>query len=235
MATKKVKRYDGEDESLVTSTPVRQSSVETTELPTLDDSYDSKREAARLTRLAESAPAKAKVVTKEDLAKSGLSLRDYMNKQQGLTRRGETTPAPTKAAAPAPAPTPTKATPAPTKAAAVAPAPVKAETKKSDNRVPTPEEAAANRARVVNAVKDKLSGVGDYFSSIGTMSGREAAKKQAEARFKPTSLTRPNSYYDSDDMKRGGSVKKMASGGSVSASSRGDGIASKGKTRGRMC
>jgi hypothetical protein len=38
--------------------------------------------------------AKPKVVTKEELAKSGLSLRDYMNKQQGLTRRGETTPAP---------------------------------------------------------------------------------------------------------------------------------------------
>lgn len=37
------------------------------------------------------APAakKAPVVTKEELAKSGLSLRDYMNKQQGLTRRGE--------------------------------------------------------------------------------------------------------------------------------------------------
>ena len=34
-------------------------------------------------------------------------------------------------------------------------------------------------------------------------------------------------------MKNGGSVKKMASGGS--ASSRADGIAVKGKTRGRMC
>jgi len=30
---------------------------------------------------------KAKVVTKEELEKSGMSLRDYMNKQQGLTRR----------------------------------------------------------------------------------------------------------------------------------------------------
>jgi hypothetical protein len=37
-------------------------------------------------------------------------------------------------------------------------------------------------------------------------------------------------------MKRGGKIKKMASGGSVSkASSRGDGIATKGKTRGKMC
>lgn len=37
---------------------------------------------------------KAPVVTKEELAKSGLSLRDYMNKQQGLTRRGESSSAP---------------------------------------------------------------------------------------------------------------------------------------------
>lgn len=46
------------------------------------------------------APAKAKpkIVTKEELAKSGLSLRDYLNKQQGLTRRGESAP---KAEAPA--------------------------------------------------------------------------------------------------------------------------------------
>jgi hypothetical protein len=32
--------------------------------------------------------AKPPIVTKEELEKSGLSLRDYMNKQQGLTRRG---------------------------------------------------------------------------------------------------------------------------------------------------
>lgn len=35
----------------------------------------------------EEAPAKRKVVTKEELEKSGLSLRDYMNKQQGLKRK----------------------------------------------------------------------------------------------------------------------------------------------------
>ena len=32
--------------------------------------------------------AKSGIVTKEELEKSGLSLRDYMNKQKGLTRRG---------------------------------------------------------------------------------------------------------------------------------------------------
>ena len=35
-----------------------------------------------------SAPAKARSVSKKELEDSGLSLRDYMNKQQGLTRRG---------------------------------------------------------------------------------------------------------------------------------------------------
>jgi len=36
-------------------------------------------------------------------------------------------------------------------------------------------------------------------------------------------------------MAKGGKVKKMAKGGSVSASRRGDGIARKGKTRGKVC
>jgi len=43
-------------------------------------------------KYAAKTPKKAPIVTKEELAKSGLSLRDYMNKQQGLTRRGESAP-----------------------------------------------------------------------------------------------------------------------------------------------
>ena len=39
-------------------------------------------------------PSKSAVVTKEELEKSGMSLRDYMNKQQGLTRRKEKDPTP---------------------------------------------------------------------------------------------------------------------------------------------
>lgn len=60
-------------------------------------------------------------------------------------------------------------------------------------------------------------------------------KKKAE-KEKPTktsSLSRPNSYYDTDQMKRGGKVVKMAKGG-MTASSRADGIAQRGKTRGTM-
>lgn len=47
------------------------------------------------------APKKSSVVTKEELAKSGLSLRDYMNKQRGLTRRDGSAPAAKKPSAPA--------------------------------------------------------------------------------------------------------------------------------------
>ena len=47
----------------------------------------------RIARTSPAAAFKSKIVTKEELAKSGMSLRDYMNKQQGLTRRGGATPA----------------------------------------------------------------------------------------------------------------------------------------------
>lgn len=59
---------------------------------------------------AKAAPAKPRVVSKAELDKSGMTLRDYLNKEQGLTRRRDT-------AAPA-----SKATPAAAKAAPAAPA-----------------------------------------------------------------------------------------------------------------
>jgi len=50
-------------------------------------------------------------------------------------------------------------------------------------------------------------------------------------RTRPYLKDEPGNY-----LKRGGAVKKMASGGKVSsASSRGDGIAQRGKTRGKLC
>lgn len=77
MATKKVKRYEegGEIDGPDTETsPVYMASAQGEDLPALED------EPVK-------AKSKSKMVTKEELAKSGLSLRDYMNKQQGLTRR----------------------------------------------------------------------------------------------------------------------------------------------------
>jgi len=64
-------------------------------------------------------------------------------------------------------------------------------------------------------------GIGNYLGKTFTLEGREQTEKERKERL---------------GMKRGGSVKKMASGGNVSsASKRADGIAQKGKTRGKMC
>ena len=57
----------------------------------LDDDARTVSDAKDAAKAPAKAPVAAKpksgVVTKEELAKSGLSLRDYMNKQRGLTRR----------------------------------------------------------------------------------------------------------------------------------------------------
>jgi hypothetical protein len=58
-------------------------------------------------------------------------------------------------------------------------------------------------------------------------------RDQPEAAF---NLERMVGRERPEPMKKGGMVKKMASGGKVSsASKRGDGIAQRGKTKGRMC
>jgi hypothetical protein len=81
---------------------------------------------------------------------------------------------------------------------------------------------------VGKVVSGATSGLADYLSSLESTSRYMNKKKKAES-LGP---------FDkgSGEYKRGGSVKKMASGGSVSsASRRADGIATKGKTRGKMC
>ena len=89
MATRKMKRYaegdivEGENANIDDETRARARKFVEDNMAT--------EEAPKLTPKVAS-PSKSKMVTKEELAKSGLSLRDYMNKQQGLTRRGSSTP-----------------------------------------------------------------------------------------------------------------------------------------------
>ncbi len=86
----------------------------------------------------------------------------------------------------------------------------------SSSRVPTSEQAAANRSAAMDKIKGVGSSIGDYFGNL-TSTSRYMKKK-------------PEGEY-----KRGGSVKKMASGGSTSsASKRADGIATRGKTKCKM-
>ena len=135
---------------------------------------------------------KAKMVTKEELAKSGMSLRDYLNKQQGLTRKGGSS-------------TPETGD----------------ESSRLAGRYAKPalrQETMRERAEAYNAKR---------FAQQA-----EDAAKDMAPRGQSRILTgiRKNA---------GGNVGMgagMKSGGSVSsASKRADGIAMRGKTRGKMC
>jgi hypothetical protein len=96
-------------------------------------------------------------------------------------------------------------------------------------------EKAANRRDKVELSKDAKARldeeeVDNYRREI-----------EAEDKARKAYSGKDEESYKGDGMKRGGRVKKMASGGmtssssSSSASKRADGIATKGKTRGKMC
>jgi len=127
---------------------------------------------------------KPKVVTKEELAKSGLTLREYMNKQQGLKPRGESASTTTKASAPSEPTTTSKETSTST-------API------DETKLSLAERAALTRNKAKSGTTTDTRSVNQRF--------REAL-----------------------GLKKGGMTKS-------SASSRADGIAQRGKTRGKMC
>ena len=136
------------------------------------------------------------IVTKEELEASGMSLRDFLNKERGLTRRGGSKPDITK----------------PMQAPAVKANPM-ADQKDTDERVMMGETRKRAAAPISRGDVEA-----DYKAKMKDIIKEKAAKEREE-------------QYGSG-MKCGGKVhKKMASGGSV----RGDGIAKRGKTRGRMC
>ena len=156
---------------------------------------------------------KTPTVTKEELEKSGLSLRDYMNKQQGLTRRQDKVNPDMGAKA-------DKAfldfvkdrnQPAAAPAAPAAPADIPAARSEVKN---TPNDLRA-KSKEQQARGAKLRG------ETNSVLGENAAKQQAG--FKKSLGVKD--YLESN----------YASGGAVSASRRGDGIAQRGKTRGRVC
>jgi hypothetical protein len=182
------------------------------------------------------APAKQRIVSKKELEDSGLSLRDFLNKERGLTRRKDAdsatnTTSEAKDTAPEGAyrglrsdtgdvssspPNPSRTPGGSAKRSSDSPAPVE---KTGSNRVPTSEQAAENRQALMDKVKAVGSSVADYVENFETPAERSSRERK-----------------ETSGMKHGGAVKKMASGGSVSsASKRADGIATKGKTRGRMC
>ena len=152
------------------------------------------------------------IVTKEQLAASGLSLRDYLNKQKNLTsREGTKNPPPGSSNAPSRVLMPNiQGQPG-----GSIPSSGAVKFKGKDGK-PYVARSLVNQGR----------GVDLYGDSLASLLKKNPNKK---------------SFFEANDeriqgLKRGGTVKKMASGGSVSsASSRADGIAQRGKTKGKMC
>jgi hypothetical protein len=82
----------------------------------------------------------------------------------------------------------------------------------------------------------KLTGPSKAELVARDRAARAAAREAERSSFNKRGVDRFVESTFEGGMKRGGKVKKMASGGMArsSASRRGDGIASKGKTRGKM-
>jgi hypothetical protein len=104
------------------------------------------------------------------------------------------------------------------------------------------EEELARRS---DAAKKPVEDLGAIYDEAGTLSKSRRNTETGElynpgvddyqARRNRINANVDNPGY-SAGMKKGGKVKKMASGGmTASASKRGDGIAQRGKTRGKMC
>lgn len=181
MAKSKVKRYSNEGYVYEDDTPEEVANRSET-----SQNIANEAKGDTMLKSMRDQASKPKMVTKEELAKSGLSLRDYMNQQQGLSRRG---------------------------GAASAPAPknegmsmTRMDPEKAQDAKRLGDQIVARDKAIVQQQNDRV--VKDWKS------------KQATAKEAAT-LASLGGY------KKGGSVS--------SASNRADGIAQRGKTRGKMC
>jgi hypothetical protein len=95
----------------------------------------------------------------------------------------------------------------------------------------TPDVMGTARTRAGTVVKGREEPSKEDVNKAMSSLSERIRKQDQENTFKLTPSKSPNRSY-----KSGGKITKMASGGKTSsASSRGDGIAQRGKTRGRMC
>ena len=145
-----------------------------------------------------------RIVSKKELEESGASsLREFLNKERGLTMKP----------------------PEGMKAYVDKPRYLSAQDRRT-------MEAQDNANRGLDENGQPIARTANYAPRDQyTSSGKATVDKQDAIAKRDASMS---SYMPRrNSMKHGGAVKKMASGGS--ASSRADGIAQRGKTRGKMC
>ena len=97
-------------------------------------------------------------------------------------------------------------------------------------------EKAANRRDKVELSKDAKARLDEeeVDNYRRETDANEKARREYSGRYEDGTRLPDEESYKGDGMKRGGKVTKMASG-NMTASRRADGIAVKGKTRGKMC
>lgn len=139
--------------------------------------------------------AKSSVVTKKQLEESGLSLRDYMNRERGLTRRGESSSAAKPAAAEKTATAKVTDTGSDMgRMLARAPAPTKAASAEKKSSYETPYDRMNRQNR-------------EAESSRRSAADAERATLRKNIRERNTGRVDPNTLLPESAMKKGGSVK----------------------------
>lgn len=193
-------------------------------------------------------PGQQPMVTMDMIKAKGFdNLRDYLNDQKGLVRRREKPAAKSyenrvkfdpAAYSTHPLEVSSEKTRRQQKAAAPAP---KEETPKPRARSLVDQGRGVQLYKDVDTEAVLAAGLGLaalYPAVRGAKMAYTAARPAISAAIKRLEDRPLPSFLDDrpGPMKKGGVVKKMAPGGKVSsASSRGDGIAQRGKTKGRMC
>lgn len=171
--------------------------------------------------------AKAPIVSKKELEDSGFTnLRDYLNDKRGLTRKGE--PIALKRADSVDSESREGRRLSPTGSM------IGSARRPMDSLDKQMSESATDMAMAQRDedAASKFLRAGESGNSRGSSKYRESGQATVNKQDEDAAEMR----RESRGMKKGGAVKKMASGGSVSsASRRADGIAQRGKTRGKMC
>ena len=216
---RKVKRYENggdiEDDAVSLEqtggfgrAAVQEAAKRPTFASTVGQIDDRDRREMAMAAMATKKPAKSAVVTKEQMKKAGFdNLRDYLNAQRGLTRRGS-------AAAPAPKPMGPSSQDIDRMESALTASNIRDERRAYEQG----KDATAAAKRAADMQKERAAYLKEQArKKEDTQTGSERLARKAEA-------FRTRMREQAAGMKKGGMV----------ASKRADGIAQRGKTRGRI-
>ena len=193
--------------------------------------------------------AKPRVVSKKELEASGMSLRDFLNKERGLTRRKDKN----EASSPETKVTADRTVPADVGGkAGVDSIPLDEPRKPVRGESASGSELGRNVSNTLSAMSG-YQGINLGKAAAEGLTARGAAERAAEvarraelagelrrgeqptkfaSASRPTAAKNTRKFADDEagiEFRKGGKVQKYAKGGSI------DGIAQRGKTRGRMC